>query len=64
MVAGARCADFDPKVETKLYLKRARKMSKNLITASTQRVDSGLIAVSQRTTMHRVVAEEQTNAYP
>ena len=45
---GCRCSreNFGPKVETKLYLKRARQMGKNLITASTQRTDSSLMAMS------------------
>ena len=34
MAVGSQLADFGPRVETDLYLKRARKMGKCLITAS------------------------------
>ena len=64
MTAGTRRANFSPKAETKLYLKRARQMVKNLITTSTQQTDSSLMVVSQQTAMPRVVAEQQTNTYP
>ena len=39
-------------------------MGKSLITASTQRTDFGLIAVSQQMTKLKVVAEQQTNTCP
>ena len=39
-------------------------MGKSLITASTQWTDFGLMAVSQRIAMLRVVAEQQTNTCP
>ena len=39
-------------------------MGKSLITASTQWTDSGLMAVSQRAVIPRVVTEQQTNTYP
>ena len=58
MAASTRHADFGAMTEIDLYLKRARQMGKSLITASTQRMDSGLIVVSQRTTMPRVIAEQ------
>ena len=58
MVAGTRHADFDPRAETKFYLKRARQMGKSLITASTQWTDFSLIAVWQRMVMLRVVTEQ------
>ena len=49
MATGTRHADFSPTNETNSYLKRSRKMDKSLITASTQRTDFGLMAVSQWT---------------
>ena len=55
MVAGTRQADSGLRVETNPYLKRARQVCNNLITINTQRTDSGLMVVSQRTTMLRVV---------
>ena len=58
MTTSTRCADFGPKAKTNLYLKQAQKMGKSLITASMQRTDSGLIAVSQQTAMPRVVVEQ------
>ena len=64
MTAGARRADFDPKAETKLYLKRGLQMGKNLITASTQRMDFSLMAVLRWTAMSRAVAKQQINTYP
>ena len=57
MATGARRADFGPKAETKLYLKQAWQMGKNLITTSMQPTDSGGMTVSQRTTVPRVVAK-------
>ena len=39
-------------------------MGKNLITASMKWQDSGLMVVSQRMTIPRVVAEHQTNTCP
>ena len=39
-------------------------MGKSLITANTQQTDSGLMAVSQRMVMSRVVVEQQTNTCP
>ena len=57
MAAGIRHANFNPRVETDLYIKRARQMGKSLLTASTQLTDFGLMAVSQRIIMLRVVAE-------
>ena len=56
-------ANFGPKAETKLYLKRVRQMGKNLITASTQQTNFGLMVVSQWKIMLRVV-EQQTNTCP
>ena len=64
MAAGTRRADFDPKAEINLYLKRARQMGKSLITASTQRTNFSLMTVSQWMVMQRVVAEQQTNTCP
>ena len=58
MAAGTRRADFSPRAETNLYLKRARKMGKSLITANMQRTNFDLMVVSQRTAMLRVVAEQ------
>ena len=45
MAVGTRYAGFGPKAETNLYLKQAWRMGKSLITASTQWIDFGLIAV-------------------
>ena len=64
MVVGTWCANLDPKAQTKLYLKRARQMGKNLIITSTQWMNTDLMAVSQQTAMSRVVAEQQTNTFP
>ena len=64
MAIGPRRTDFNPKAETNLYLKRVRQMSKSLITASTQWTNFDLMAVSQRTTMLKVVAEQRTNTCP
>ena len=64
MAIGTWHTDFGPRAETDLYLKRARQMGKSLIIASTQRMDSGLMVVSQRTKLLRVVVEQQANTYP
>ena len=64
MAVGTQHANFGLRVETKLYLKRARKMGNSLITSSTQRTNSDLMAVSQRMVKPRVVAEQQTNTCP
>ena len=64
MATSTRRVDFGPRAETDLYLKGARQMDKSLITANTQRIDFGLMVVSQRTIMSRVVAEQQTNTCP
>ena len=64
MAVGTQRVDFGPRVETNLYLKRARKMGKSLITASTQRTDFNLMDVLQQMEMSRVVAEQQKNTYP
>ena len=45
MTAGTQHADFGPKVETNLYLKRVRQMGKSLTTASTQQTNSGPMAI-------------------
>ena len=64
MVADTQHADFDPRAETDLYLKRARQKGKSLITTSTQQTYFGLMVMSQRTTIPRVVFEQQTNTCP
>ena len=61
MAAGTQRADFGPRAETDLYLKRARQIGKSLIIPNTQQTDSGLMVVLQRTTVPRVVAKQQTN---
>ena len=61
MVAGTQHANFSLRAKTNFYLKRAQQMGKILITANTQRTDSGLMVVSQRTIMPRVVTKQQTN---
>ena len=58
MAVSTRSVDFGLKVETNLYLKGVRQMGNSLIHASTQRIDFGLMAVSQRTTMPRVIVEQ------
>ena len=63
MAAGTQRVDFNPNAETNFYLKRARQMGKSLITVSTQRIVSGLMAMSQWMTILRVVVEQQTNTY-
>ena len=57
MVVDTRHADFSLRAKTNLYLKRAGQMGKSLIIASMQQTDFDQIAVSQRTTMPRVVVE-------
>ena len=64
MATSTRCTDFGPKAKTNLYLKQAQQMGKSLITTNTQWMDFGLMVVSQRTTMLRVVAEQQTKTCP
>ena len=64
MTAGTRRTDRSPRAKTNLYLKRFRQMGKSLITASTQRTYSSLMAMSQRIAMLRVIVEQQTNTYP
>ena len=64
MSGGIRQIDFGPRAETNFYLNRAQQMGKSLITGSTQRTDFGLMAVSQCTTIPRVVAEQETNFCP
>ena len=53
MVVGTQRANFCPRTETDLYLKRTQQMGKSLITTSTQRINFGLIVVS----LLRVVLE-------
>ena len=55
--ADTRHADFSPKAETNLYLKRAWQMGNSLIPTSTQWTDFGLMAVLQWMAMPRVIAE-------
>ena len=64
MATGTQHMNFDPSAKINLYLKQARQMYKSLIIASKQRTNFGLMAVPQRTTMPRVVTEQQTNTYP
>ena len=64
MAAGTQRADFGPRAETDLCVKRAQQMGKSLIIASTQQTDFDLMVVSQRTIMSRVVVEHQTNTCP
>ena len=58
MAAGIGRADFGPRAETNLYLKLARKMGNCLITTNMQRIESGMMVVSQWMTMSSVVAEQ------
>ena len=58
MAIGTRHADFGLRVETNFYLKRARQISKHLITASTQQTGFGGMAMLKRTVMLRVVAKQ------
>ena len=58
MAVGTQGMDFGPKAETNLYLKQAQKIGKSLTTARTQQTNFGLMAVSQRTAMSRVIAEQ------
>ena len=64
MAAGTWCANFGPKAQTYFYFKRARQMGKSLIIANMQWIDFGLMAVSQWTTMPKVVAKQQLNTCP
>ena len=64
MAVGTRHVNFSLRAKTNSYLKRGQQMGKSLINANTQWIDFGLMAVSQQTTMPRVVAEQQTNTCP
>ena len=64
MAASTQHANFSPRAETDLYLERARQMGKSLITTSTQRTDSGLMAMLQWMAMSRVIVEQSTNICP
>ena len=57
MAAGTQRVDFGPEAETNLYLKRAQQMDKSLIIVCTQRINFGLMAVSLRTAILKVVAK-------
>ena len=47
IAVGTRRANFGPRAETDLYLKRALQMGKSLITTSMQQTNFDLMAVSQ-----------------
>ena len=56
MIADTQDTDFGPRAKIDLCLKQVWRMRKSLMTISTQRTDFGLMVVSQRMVMLRVVA--------
>ena len=58
MAAGTRHVDSSLRAKTNPYLKQAQKMGNSLKPASTQRTNSDLMVVLQRTIRLRVVAKQ------
>ena len=56
MPLGTRHTDLSLRAKTNPYLKQVQQMGKILISASIQRTDLNLMAVSQRTEMSWIVA--------
>ena len=65
MAADTQWMDIGSRVEANgshpQGLRKALQMDKSLETTSTQRKDFGLMAVSQRTAMPRIIVEQQTD---